>query len=135
RLRACLVALPSDRRVRRPARAETRRGRLRAAGAADGGDAAPVGVGDGAAMTETLAELLRARFGAALDVAPEAAASATLAGMARHRSIRSYASRPVAPELVRTLAAVALCSPSKSDQQQCDSVIVQDPAKRAALAA
>jgi len=86
-------------------------------------------------MTELLVELLRARFGDAPEVPVEAAASATLAGMARHRTIRSYASRPVALELVRTLAAVALSAPSKSDLQQCDIVIVQDPEKRAALAA
>ena len=86
-------------------------------------------------MSETLAGLLRARFGEAPEVPPEAAASPTLAGMARHRSIRSFAPRPVAPALVRTLAAVALSAPSKSDLQQCDIVIVEDAAKRAALAA
>src|SRR5271168_689856 len=87
-------------------------------------------VGRSATMTETLAELLRARFGAAPDVPPEAAASATLVGMARHRTIRSYAPRPVAPDLVRTLAAVALSAPSKSDLQQCDIVIVENSAQR-----
>jgi nitroreductase len=86
-------------------------------------------------MAETLADLLRARFRVTPEVPAEAAASGTLVGMARHRTIRSYAPRPVAPELVRTLAAVALCSPSKSDLQQCDIVIVQDAGKRAALAA
>jgi nitroreductase/FMN reductase [NAD(P)H] len=86
-------------------------------------------------MTETLVELLRARFGVAPEVPAEAEASATLVGMARHRSIRSYASRPVPLELLRTLAAVALSAPTKSDLQQCDIVIVQDAGKRAALAA
>jgi nitroreductase len=86
-------------------------------------------------MAETLADLLRARFGAAPEIPAEAAASATLAGMARHRTIRSYAARPVAAELVRTLAAVALSAPSKSDLQQCDIVIVEDAGQRAALAA
>jgi nitroreductase/FMN reductase [NAD(P)H] len=37
-------------------------------------------------------------------------------------------------ELIRTLAAVALSAPTKSDLQQCDIVIVWDQAKRAALA-
>jgi nitroreductase/FMN reductase [NAD(P)H] len=86
-------------------------------------------------MTGQLVDLLRMRFGEAPEVPQEAAASATLASMARHRTIRAYAPRPVAPDLVRTLAAVALGAPSKSDLQQCDIVIVQDAAKRAALAA
>ena len=86
-------------------------------------------------MTETLAELLRARFGEDVPVPEEAAASPTLGGIARHRTIRSYAARPVALELVRMLAAVALSAPTKSDLQQCDIVIVRDAAKRAALAA
>src|SRR5208282_4808746 len=86
-------------------------------------------------MSETLVELLRARFGEDLPIPEEVAASPTLTGIARHRTIRSYAARPVAPELVRMLAAVALSAPTKSDLQQCDIVIVQDAAKRAALAA
>jgi nitroreductase/FMN reductase [NAD(P)H] len=85
-------------------------------------------------MSETLADLLHARFGENMPIPDEAAASATLAGIARHRTIRSYAARPVAPELVRLLAAVALSAPTKSDLQQCDIVIVQDAAKCAALA-
>jgi nitroreductase len=86
-------------------------------------------------MAEMVADLLRARFGDAPEIPEDAANSATLASMARHRTIRSYAARPVAHELVRTLAAVALSAPTKSDLQQCDIVIVQDAAKRAALAA
>ncbi len=86
-------------------------------------------------MSETLAELLRARFGEDLPIPEEAAPSPALAGIAWHRTIRSYAARPVAPGLVRMLAAVALSAPTKSDLQQCDIVIVLDAAKRAALAA
>nr|WP_283949840.1 nitroreductase family protein [Limobrevibacterium gyesilva] len=79
--------------------------------------------------------MLRARFGIAPDVPAELAGQATLAGIAGHRSIRAFAPRPVAPELVRTLAAVALSAPTKSDLQQADIVIVEDPGRRAALAA
>ena len=86
-------------------------------------------------MSGTLADLLRARFGAEVTIPEEAAASSTLTSIARHRTIRSYSPRPVEPELVRALAAVALSAPTKSDLQQCDIVIVQDAAKRAALAA
>jgi nitroreductase/FMN reductase [NAD(P)H] len=86
-------------------------------------------------MNEALAEALRARFGEEVPIPEEAAASPTVTSIARHRTIRSYSPRPVAPELVRMLAAVALSAPTKSDLQQCDLVIVQDAAKRAALAA
>ena len=86
-------------------------------------------------MSESLADSLRARFGEEVPIPEDAAASPTLAGIARHRTIRAFAARPVGPELVRLLAAVALSAPTKSDLQQCDIVIVQDAAKRAALAA
>ena len=85
-------------------------------------------------MSHTLADLLHARFGEDLPIPDEAAASPMLAGLARHRTIRSYSSRRVAPDLVRALAAVALSAPTKSDLQQCDIIIVHDATKRAALA-
>jgi nitroreductase/FMN reductase [NAD(P)H] len=49
--------------------------------------------------------------------------------------MRHYTDQPVDPDLLRTLAAVALAAPSKSDLQQADIVIVQDAGQRAALAA
>jgi len=78
---------------------------------------------------------LMARFGTAPDLPAELDGAATLARMANHRTIRAYATRPVDQALVRLLAAVALSAPSKSDLQQADIVIVEDPARRAALAA
>ena len=86
-------------------------------------------------MSGTLADLLLARFGESPEIPEETVNSATLVSIARHRTIRSYAERPVAHELVRTLAAVALSAPTKSDLQQCDIIIVRDAGKRAALAA
>ena len=75
-------------------------------------------------------EALQARFGDAPEV-PEAAEP--LADMAGRGVCRSYRDDPVDIELVRTLCAVALSSPSKSDLQQRDIVIVTDPDIRARL--
>ena len=84
---------------------------------------------------ETLRAHLTARFGASPELPDELPGAATLARMANHRTIRSYAARPVEPALVRVLAAVGLSAPTKSDLQQADIVIVESPPQRAALAA
>lgn len=84
---------------------------------------------------DALAAHLAARFGAVPPIPDGVEGVETLARMANHRTIRSYAPRPVDPALVRVLAAVALSAPTKSDLQQADIVIVEDGAQRAALAA
>ena len=58
------------------------------------------------------------------------AAWRTLSG---HVSCRRFKPERLPLELMRTLSALALSSPSKSDLQQRDIVIVRDPAKREAL--
>ena len=78
---------------------------------------------------------LRERFGEALAADPALAGLAGLARIAGHRSHRRYLPRPVEPALLRLLCACALSAPSKSDLQQCDIVIVSDPAIRGAIAA
>ncbi len=78
----------------------------------------------------SLEELLQARFGDAPDV-PEVTES--LADMAGRGVCRLYRDEPVDLAIVRTLAAVALASPTKSDLQQRDIVIVTDPGIRARL--
>jgi nitroreductase/FMN reductase [NAD(P)H] len=50
--------------------------------------------------------------------------------LAKRGSCRHFIERKVAPELIDTLCALALSSPSKSDLQQRDIVIVDDPAIR-----
>lgn len=67
--------------------------------------------------------------------APQADAAAVPAAMLLRGSVRRFADRPVEAEAVRLLCAAALSSPTKSDLQQRDIVVVQDPAQRAALAA
>ena len=83
--------------------------------------------------TSRLFAALRERFGDAADGGETPGAAALLA-MAAHRSQRRYTEKPVDPALLRTLCAVALASPSKSDMQQRDIVVVEKPAVRSAIA-
>lgn len=78
----------------------------------------------------SLKDALQARFGDAPEV-PEAAQA--LEDVAGRGACRLYRDEPVDPGLVRTLCAVALSSPTKSDLQQRDIVIVTDPGVRARL--
>ncbi len=55
--------------------------------------------------------------------------------MAAHASMRDWADRPLPDGLLHALAAVALCSPTKSDMQSRDIVVVTDPERKAGLAA
>jgi nitroreductase/FMN reductase [NAD(P)H] len=81
----------------------------------------------GAALSE--------RFGEDVAVDPALPGLDELARIAGHRSHRRYLPRAVEPALLRLLCAAALSAPSKSDLQQCDIVIVSDPAIRKAIAA
>ncbi len=81
----------------------------------------------GAALSE--------RFGEDVAVDPALRGLDELARIAAHRSHRRYLPRAVEPALLRLLCACALSAPSKSDLQQCDIVIVSDPAIRGAIAA
>ncbi|MEM7176227.1 MAG: nitroreductase family protein [Pseudomonadota bacterium] len=55
--------------------------------------------------------------------------------MAGRGSMRYFTQREVPPSLIRTLAATALASPTKSDLQQRDILIVTDPEIRRGLEA
>jgi nitroreductase/FMN reductase [NAD(P)H] len=82
-----------------------------------------------------LAALLRHRYGDALCVDPttpglEGLGLARLAELAAHRSVRAFSDRPLERPVVELLCAVALCSPTKSDLQQRDIVILDDRAQR-----
>jgi nitroreductase len=81
-------------------------------------------------MDNDLAALLQHRFGDAPVVSPDTPGREALARLAAHRSHRSYAEQPVDPALIRVVAAVALSAPAKSDLQQRDIVILEDPALR-----
>lgn len=78
-------------------------------------------------------ELLQLRFDDAPQNVPDAPDTGLWHSIASHQSCRSYADAPVSDELVRQLCALALCSPTKSDLQQRDIIIVDDPAKRSVI--
>ena len=81
---------------------------------------------------------LRDRFGS---VAPrvdgsvfDASALASIAQVLQRRTHRRYTDRPVPPAMIDLLCHAALSASSKSDFQQAGILVVDDPAKRAALA-
>jgi nitroreductase len=91
-------------------------------------------------MTDT-SEKMRAalehRFGEPVSQIPDGDGPAVLPdtwrGLARRGSCRHFADRKVSPELIETLCALALASPTKSDLQQRDIVIVEDRAIRSRI--
>jgi len=82
---------------------------------------------------EAISQAIAARFGETLPVDPDTEGLETLLRMASRRVHRRYLDKPIEPDLLRLLLACALSSPSKSDLQQGDVVIVADPAKRKAI--
>ncbi len=86
------------------------------------------------AAEDRIRRALRERFGEDFEVPAGLPGLDELARIAAHASHRQWADTPVAPELVRLLAACALSAPSKSDLQQADIVEVRDPQRKRALA-
>jgi len=80
---------------------------------------------------ETIHDLLQPRF----DDVPEADGDAPglWQTIASRQSCRAYTDQPVDPALLQQVCALALSSPTKSDLQQRDIMIVSDPDKRAAI--
>lgn len=80
---------------------------------------------------------LEHRFGASVPEVPAGegppACPGTWLQLATRGSCRHFLDRKVAPELIETLCALALSSPSKSDLQQRDIVIVEDRAIRSRI--
>lgn len=87
-------------------------------------------------MSKALSDLrcaLDTRFTDASSLGVDVEQSGPLAGMAARGSCRTYSARAVDDRLLRTLCAVALSAPTKSDLQQRDIVIVSDPDLRNAI--
>ncbi len=79
---------------------------------------------------DALSMVLAQRFGEAVDVSP-AAGLDQLRRMAERRVHRDYDLRkPVDSALIRLLCAVALSAPTKSDLQQRDIIVLEDPDQR-----
>lgn len=72
-------------------------------------------------VSEDLADVLAQRF---LDAPDAAGSDERLIPMARRGSSRAFTDAPVSLDLLQTLCAVALASPTKSDLQQRDIVLV-----------
>jgi nitroreductase len=83
---------------------------------------------------DTIRSALFERFGEDFAVDADLAGLDELARIASRRVHRRFLTRPIEPELLRLLCACALSAPSKSDLQQCDVMIVDDPSKRAVIA-
>ncbi len=79
---------------------------------------------------DALKATLRHRFGEDIAVDPALPGLDALARQAARRSHRRFAARPVDVALLRLLSAVALSSPTKSDLQQRDIIILDDAAQR-----
>ena len=82
------------------------------------------------AKHDKLRRALEARFADGELDADDLSGLETLAGMAGRASCRNFTDKIVEPGLIRALCAVALSSPSKSDLQQRDIVVVSDPVLR-----
>jgi len=79
-------------------------------------------------------DALALRFGDATPEAPTVLSAAPFPQqLAARRSHRRFKPDPVDGHLIRSLCALALCAPTKSDLQQRDIVIIEDASLRAEL--
>src|SRR3989442_11288562 len=82
---------------------------------------------------KTLQELLDLRFGDIGAVPKTLAGNEAIRRLAGRGVVRRFKPEPLPAAVLDTLAAVALSSPSKSDLQQRDILIVEDAAIRARI--
>ncbi len=78
---------------------------------------------------------LTSRFGVEFQFSLDDARAERLAVLASHRVQRDFLDKSVDPGLLKALCACALSAPSKSDLQQRDLVIVEDPDLRRKIGA
>lgn len=78
----------------------------------------------------TLSDALKARY---QDAAPPGEGLEGLARLAGRGSCRSFTAQTVPADVIRTLCAVALAAPSKSDLQQRDLILITDPGLKDSL--
>jgi nitroreductase len=85
-------------------------------------------------MSQTIADLIHARFGLPSAAGRNLPAEGTVAGILSHRTHRRYRADPVPDEVLEIVLAAALSAPSKSDLQQVAIILVRDRDKQAAIA-
>jgi len=85
-------------------------------------------------LAHDLESFLAQRFGESIPVDPALEGLERIESIVKHRVIRRYSAKPVNSELLRLICACGLSAPSKSDLQQRDIVIVEEPATRKAIA-
>jgi len=79
-------------------------------------------------------DALKLRFGPDAPLMPSLLDRSNFpARLATRRSHRNFKPELLEPELIHCLCALALCSPAKSDLQQRDIVIIENPDQRAKL--
>ncbi len=95
---------------------------------------APVGPSDRVSPKDRAAALLRARYRHEPDVAPPVL-NDTLEGLLSHRSVRAFQDRPLPDGTLPMLIAAAQSAASSSNLQPWSVVAIEDPARKAGLAA
>ncbi len=78
------------------------------------------------AIDDDIKQALLARFPEQVAVNPEQSGLSLLESMTRRGSCRRFLTKDVNEETIRMLCAVALSSPSKSDLQQRDIIVITD---------
>lgn len=81
-----------------------------------------------------LQSLLNARFSDAPNASDLDGVSGSILSMAARGSCRAFLDRPVSQDILETLSAIALASPSKSDLQQRDIILLTSEQSRCQLA-
>lgn len=84
-------------------------------------------------MTETVFKLLQERFGANFTAKRPDTGPDIWELIAGRGSCRHFTDAPLPDGLIETLCALALCSPSKSDLQQRDIILIEDTKLRGQL--
>jgi len=80
-----------------------------------------------------MGDLIERRFGERVEAEVPSDGAPAVERMLARGVRRAFLDKPVDPALLRTLCAAALSSPTKSDMQQGDILILDDPARRATI--
>jgi nitroreductase len=85
-------------------------------------------------LARRIETLLQDRFGEQVPIDPSWPGLDHVESIIKHRVIRRYSAKPLDAGLIRLICACALSAPSKSDLQQRDILVVEDPGIRRDIA-